>query len=74
MSKPAGSEFRVVIEGLALEKKQAENLNKVVQKAVLTEIARLDLFQDFRVRFPRDWIGIWIGPEGGPVRRGSGGG
>lgn len=67
MSKPRSTEFRVVVDGLALDKKHTEILNKVVQKAVLTEIARLDLFQEFRVRFPREWIGIWIGPEG-PIR------
>ena len=57
-------EFKVVVEGLTLKAEQSKAINKVVQKAVLSEIARLDLFPEFRVRFPREWLGIWIGPQG----------
>ena len=64
MAAKKAQEFRVVVEGLSLKADQSKALNKVVQKTVLSEIARLDLFQEFRVRFPRDWMGIWIGPQG----------
>jgi hypothetical protein len=66
MADAKAKEFKVVVEGLGLRSKQADALNKGVQSAVLAEIARLDLYQDFRVRFPRDWLGIWIEPRIGP--------
>jgi hypothetical protein len=60
---PTSQEFKVVIEGLELEAEHAEHLNKVLQSTVLTEIARLNIFPEFAVKLPRDWIGILIRPQ-----------
>jgi hypothetical protein len=66
MAERKEHEFRVVIEGLELEAEQVEHLNRVVQKAVLSEIAQLRLFDQFQVQFPRHWIGIEIRPQALP--------
>jgi hypothetical protein len=58
--KMEGKGFRVVIEGLDADRDQVAHLNSVVQTAVLTELARLDLFEGVAVAFPRDWIGLWL--------------
>jgi hypothetical protein len=43
-------EFRAVIEGIELPPHVAERINRAVQRAVLNEVAELDLRQDLRVQ------------------------
>lgn len=61
MNKRESAEFRVKFEGLDLDPEAMDRISKVVQRSVLAEIARLDVVRDdFVVRFPTDWPGIWI--------------
>jgi hypothetical protein len=60
----SGQELRVEVQGLELGDEHAERINKAVQRAVLSELAQLDLVRDdVVVHFPRDWIGILIRPQ-----------
>lgn len=62
-SMPA-KEISIRIDGLELKSQAGQRLAKAVQRAVLIEIAQLDLVQaNFAVKFPKDWIGIVIRPE-----------
>ncbi len=73
MEKRESAEVRVEFEGFGLEEEAMDRLSKVVQHTVLSEIARLDLVRDdFIVRFPKDWLGIWIRNAGlGPFEDGG---
>ena len=65
-SKPSAS-FAVALGDVKLSKAQVRSLNKAIQGAALAELARLDLGSGVRVRFPKEWLGIWIdkAPIGG---------
>lgn len=38
----------------------SKRLNDKIQRAVLDELAGIDLPGDVGMRFPREWLGIWI--------------
>ncbi len=58
----ASNQFTVSIEGLALSGAQKKQLNAAIQKATLAELAGLGLRGGLGTHFPREWMGIWIGP------------
>ena len=67
-SERARHEFRVVVNDIELPDEVLQRINEAVQKAAVSELARVDLGGDFHVRFPRfprppgsTW-GIWIDP------------
>lgn len=64
--KPSAS-FGVALGDVKLSKSQAQALNRAIQGAALAELARFDLGSGVRVRFPKEWRGIWIdkAPIGG---------
>ena len=37
-----------------------KKVNQRIQSAVLEELATIDLGGDIGVRFPKEWLGIWI--------------
>lgn len=52
MSKEAGHEFRVVLEGVDLPPEAVERINRAIQKATVMELVHLDLAGDFSLNLP----------------------
>jgi hypothetical protein len=44
-----------------------QRIEVTVQKAVMAEIARYDFGGDLMVKFPREWLGIWLDGPNGPI-------
>ena len=59
--KPTAA-FTVAFGDVRLTASQRAAIQKAIQGAALSEIAKLDLAPDVRVRFPKEWIGIWLQP------------
>jgi hypothetical protein len=58
--------FIVAIDGVALSVAQTKQINAAVQKAALSELATLGIRgTGLGTHFPREWLGIWIGPYKG---------
>lgn len=55
------TQLRVELDGIALTAAQSQRLNQAVQKAVVAELALIVPKGGVRWRFPREWLGIWIG-------------
>jgi len=54
-------EFRAVIDGVDIEEEVVAKLNEAVQKAVLSELSRLDTWGDFAARIKDGSTrGIWL--------------
>jgi hypothetical protein len=60
------TQFTVAIDGVSLNAKQRGRLNRAIQTAALTELASVGI-QRFGTHIPKEWLGIWIGPWGGPA-------
>jgi hypothetical protein len=54
--------FTVAIDGITLTAQQRQRLNTAVQRAALAELATLGTKVPLGTHFPREWLGIWIGP------------
>jgi hypothetical protein len=70
------NQFTVSIQGIELTATQKRSLNSAIQRAALSELAGLGIKAPLGTHFPREWLGIWIGPiksfdqraiEAGPV-------
>ena len=59
-SKQPTATFTVAFGDLKLSAEQMAAIQKAIQSAALSEIARLDLARDVRFRFPKEWLGIWL--------------
>lgn len=62
------TEFKVQLDGIALSTAQTQRVNQAVQRAVLSEIGNIAPKGGLRWRFPREWLGIWIGRDIDGVR------
>jgi hypothetical protein len=56
----ANTEFVVRLEGIDLPKDQRDRINKALQRALVHELADVDLGGQAAIRIPREWYGIWI--------------
>ena len=56
----ARSRFIVDLGDVDIPEAASKRLNDKIQKAVLDELAGIDIAGDIGVRFPREWLGIWI--------------
>jgi hypothetical protein len=55
------TEFRVIVEGISLPKGSSDRINKAVQRAVVSEIAAMDLNKGTLVHHINpEWLGIWL--------------
>lgn len=56
------ADFIVKLDGIKLDTKATEEVNRALQATALRELARLDLAPTYSVRVPRpkEWLGIWI--------------
>ena len=55
----ARQEFRVVVDGVRLDREMTERINSAIQKAVLTELAVID-HDNLAIHWDREWLGIWL--------------
>ncbi len=61
--------FVVAIEGVELSAAQTKQVNGAIQKAALAELATFGVKgTGLGWHFPREWLGIWIGPIRGYSR------
>lgn len=54
------NEFKVDLGNVALSGEVANRLNATIQRAALDFLADLDLSDEIKIKFPREWYGIWI--------------
>ena len=58
----ATNQFVVAIDGITLSAQQRQRLSTAIQRAALAELVTLGTRVTFGTHFPREWLGIWIGP------------
>ena len=54
------SRFIVDLGDIKIPEPALKRLNDKIQMAVLDELAGIDMPGDIGVRFPREWLGIWL--------------
>lgn len=54
------SRFIVDLGDVKIPEPALKRLNDKIQMAVLDELAGIDMTGDVGVRFPREWLGIWL--------------
>ncbi len=55
-----GSEFIVKLNGIDLPQKNQDRIAARIQRAVLDEVAEIDLGGQIAIHFPREWPGLLI--------------
>ena len=59
-TKHTRSRFIVDLGDVEIPEPALKRLNDKIQMAVLDELAGIDLTGDIGVRFPREWLGLWV--------------
>jgi hypothetical protein len=54
--------FLVDLGDVRIDKRSVGQVEAAIQKAALSALADIDFQGDLRVRFPKEWLGIWINP------------
>lgn len=64
----ANTEFLLRLEGIELPADHKNRINKALQRALVNELADVDLGGQVSIRIPHHWLGIWIDKlHGGPL-------
>lgn len=54
----------VVLEGVKLSSTQRAAVDAAIRTAALAELGRIGPREGLSMRYPKEWLGIWIGPYG----------